>query len=115
MAADAAAYRANLVAFIAGVRHDLVLKATTPFVIGQTDLADYIAYKQAHGLCTTPTCTKEKLWNSEVMAAQKAVASADVFVRLHREACALTRTSCTSPTHRSSRSAPRSASSAART
>jgi hypothetical protein len=79
-AAWAADYSKNLKLFMKDVRTDLPLGATTPFVIGQIDLADYIAYEQVHGLCTTTTCSAETLWNKEVMNAQDAAASSDVFV-----------------------------------
>lgn len=72
-------YAANLHAFIREVRQRLALPAATPFLLGQIDLSDYIAYEARHGLCTTPTCTSEREWNHEVMAAQAAAASADVF------------------------------------
>ena len=79
-AAWAADYSKNLKLFMQEMRTDLPLGATTPFVIGQIDLADYISYEQAHGLCTTTTCSSETLWNKEVMKAQDAAASSDVFV-----------------------------------
>lgn len=78
--ADAASYRTNLKQFIANVRHDLPLKSTTPFVIGQIDLADYINFEQAHNLCSSKDCTSEKLWNSEVMKAQASVTGKHVFL-----------------------------------
>jgi hypothetical protein len=76
----AADYRTNLLQFMANVRHSLTLKQTVPFVIGQIDLTQYIKYEQANKLCTSPTCTSEKLWNSEVMKAQASVAGRYVFV-----------------------------------
>jgi hypothetical protein len=79
-AAWAADYSKNLRTFLKEVRSDLPLAAGTPIAIGQIDLTDYIAYEQAHGLCTTPTCASEIAWNKEVMNAQAATASGDVFV-----------------------------------
>jgi len=76
----AADYRTNLLQFMANVRHSLTLKPTVPFVIGQIDLAEYIKYEEANKLCASPTCTAEKLWNSEVMKAQSSVAGKYVFV-----------------------------------
>lgn len=78
-AAAAAAYGANLKQFLANVRHSFGL-TTTPFVIGQIDLADYIEFEQVHGLCPTPSCGPEKLWNTEVMDAQAKAAAPLVFV-----------------------------------
>jgi hypothetical protein len=80
VAAYAADYRIHLLKFIANVRRSLRLTSTTPFVIGQIDLADFINFEQAHRLCETPDCSREKLWNAEVMDAQASVAGTNVFV-----------------------------------
>ena len=79
-AATAQAYGANLVQLIANVRHSFGLTTATPFVIGQIDLSDYLAYEQLHHLCGTPTCANEKLWNTNVMNAQAHAAGGHVYV-----------------------------------
>jgi Carbohydrate esterase, sialic acid-specific acetylesterase len=76
----AADYRKNLVQFIANVRADIPLKLTTPIVVGQIDLADYIHFEQVHHLCSTKYCTPQQLWNSEVMKAQSSVAGKHIFI-----------------------------------
>lgn len=76
----AARYATNLRRFINEVRRDLELGPSTPFVLAQTDLADYIAWEQAHRRCVVSTCAIEKRWNDWVMEAQARAASPDVFV-----------------------------------
>lgn len=76
----ASAYGANLKAFLSNVRSSLSLSATTPFVLGQIDLADVIEDYQAHHLCPTPTCSAERLWNEQVMGAQSRAAGPYVYV-----------------------------------
>jgi len=80
VSAYAADYRTNLLHLIKNVRHDLSLKTTTPFVIGQIDLADFINFEVVHNLCSSSSCSSEKLWNSEVMKAESSVASRYVLV-----------------------------------
>jgi hypothetical protein len=78
--AYAADYRTNLVHFIANVRHDLLLKSTTPFAVAQIDIAAYINYEQASHLCSSKDCRSERRWNSEVMKAQSSVTGKHVFL-----------------------------------
>lgn len=79
----AAAYAANLAALLHEVRTDLHFTSTTPIVIGQIDLADYITSQKNLGLCsasTKPTCTQYDQWNAEVMQAQADAAAKYVYV-----------------------------------
>lgn len=76
----ASSYHSHLLSFIAAVRQQLGLSSKTPFVIGEIDLHDYIEFEIAHDDCSSPSCTNEKHWNEEVMAAQRKAASTDVFV-----------------------------------
>jgi hypothetical protein len=76
----AAGYKANILQFMHNVRGALAVGAKTPFVLAETDIADYINYELAHKQCGTPTCSAEKHWNGEVMAAQAACASKYVYV-----------------------------------
>jgi hypothetical protein len=76
----ASSYRANLTGFFTDVRQQLDLEKTTPIVVGEIDLHDYIDFEVIHDDCGTPSCSPQKRWNNEVMAAQRAVASKDVFV-----------------------------------
>lgn len=79
-ASYAASYRKHLLQFINQIRHELPLKSTRPFVIGQIDLADFIHFEVVHHLCSTKGCAGEQLWNSEVMKAQASVTSKYVLL-----------------------------------
>jgi Carbohydrate esterase, sialic acid-specific acetylesterase len=76
----ASSYHSHLLSFIAAVRQQLDLASTTPFVIGEIDLHDFIDFEVVHDDCATPSCADEKHWNEEVMSAQRKAASKDVFV-----------------------------------
>ncbi len=76
----AAAYGSNLSAFLKGIRKSLALGPSGPVVVTQTDLSDYIRFEQAHRLCTSPSCSAEWTWNTEVMRAQAAAAGRSTFV-----------------------------------
>jgi hypothetical protein len=75
----ASSYRSNLTTFFTTVRKQLDFDKTTPIVVGEIDLHDYIAFETLHD-CSSPTCAPQMRWNAEVMAAQRAVAAKDVFV-----------------------------------
>ena len=75
-----AAYSQNLEGLLSNVRTTLKIPATTPIVIGQTDIADFIRYEELNGLCTTPSCDGEWTWNHEVMEAQAAADARHVYV-----------------------------------
>lgn len=77
----ASSYKANLKKFMANVRSQLGLSTKTPFVLGETDIDDFIYYEQTHDLCGgTSSCSPEKRWNDEVTAAQSTSAARYVFV-----------------------------------
>lgn len=71
----AISYAANLTAFIGFLRADLALSAKTPFVLGEIDIAKYVGYRRTHHLCTPKVCDAELKGNTEVRAAERAVAS----------------------------------------
>ena len=85
MEADtAAAYESNLRVFLGAVRSSLGLGRYRPVVVAQTDLAQFLRYKQDHGLCPATSCSAQWVWNREVMQAQ--AASAGPFTLVTRTA-----------------------------
>jgi hypothetical protein len=76
----ASSYKANLLQFIRNLRVGLSLSSKTPFVLAETDILDYINFEKVHKECSSPSCSAEKRWNSEVMKGQAACASKYVFV-----------------------------------
>jgi hypothetical protein len=79
-ASMASSYGTNLKGFLKNVRQQLALSDEVPFVIGEIDLSDFITYEQQRHECTTPTCSAERRWNSEVMTAQRKAAAKLVYV-----------------------------------
>lgn len=79
-ASTAAAYAGNLKSFLSNVRAELPLRSTTPIVVGQIDIADYIEFLKTVHKCMTPSCSGETRWNAEVMAAQADASGKYVYV-----------------------------------
>ena len=69
------AYAANLTAFIASLRTDLALSPTTPFVLGEIDIAKFVEYRKEHGRCNPSACREELKGNRVVRAAEREVAA----------------------------------------
>jgi hypothetical protein len=71
----ASAYQANLTAFMSSLRTDLALSSTTPFVLGEIDIARFVEFRLTHGRCSWKVCNEELKGNKEVRAAEREVAA----------------------------------------
>jgi hypothetical protein len=69
------AYASNLTAFIASLRANLSLSSTTPFVLGEIDIAKFVEFREAHGRCIPSVCREELKGNRVVRAAELEVSA----------------------------------------